>query len=160
MASSKPPEELYDIQADPYELDNLADNPAYAADMVRLRQALDEWEASFPDLGMLPEEELLLSWRPNGEFEITEVPLVKSEGGRLEASCPTEGASIGWTTEPPTDAPPKSTGLWNLNDEPPTGGRHWQFYNGPFSPPQAETIWFRAHRLGFLQSADVAVKLG
>ena len=34
-------EELYDLTADPYELENKADDPAYARDLVALRKTLD-----------------------------------------------------------------------------------------------------------------------
>lgn len=41
--SKRPPEELYDVRRDPYELTNLADRPEYAARKRSLRKALDEW---------------------------------------------------------------------------------------------------------------------
>lgn len=160
MATSKPPEELYDLTNDPYETNNLAANPDYTADLAPLRQALDEWENTYPDLGMIPEEELLESWRPGGEFKVTEKPEVaREEGGFLVASCPTEGASIGWTTDPPGIHPQSTTDFLGLSDEPATGGRLWQLYSGPFTPPDTQTVWFRSQRLGYLQSDDVAVQV-
>lgn len=42
-ADTKPTEELYDLKADPHELNNLARDPAYAADLHTLRRALDQW---------------------------------------------------------------------------------------------------------------------
>jgi N-sulfoglucosamine sulfohydrolase len=39
----RPSEELYDLELDPWELENLADRPERAADKARLRAALREW---------------------------------------------------------------------------------------------------------------------
>jgi arylsulfatase A-like enzyme len=43
MASSRPEEELYDLEADPYELNNLASLPANADVLARLRGQLEAW---------------------------------------------------------------------------------------------------------------------
>lgn len=56
MASSRPPEELYDLQADPFELHNLATDPAQQANLERLRQRLDAWIAETHDQGATPED--------------------------------------------------------------------------------------------------------
>jgi uncharacterized sulfatase len=39
----RPAEELYDVQADPYEQRNLASEPAHAAELQRLRRRLRDW---------------------------------------------------------------------------------------------------------------------
>jgi arylsulfatase A-like enzyme len=39
----RPAEELYDLEADPFELHNLAENPAYAQQRTELRKKLDTW---------------------------------------------------------------------------------------------------------------------
>ena len=39
----RPAEELYDVAADPYELHNLADAPAYADQKAKLRERLHQW---------------------------------------------------------------------------------------------------------------------
>ena len=49
MADTKPVEELYDIAADPHQLNNLADDKNYIQELTRLRQALVDWEESTND---------------------------------------------------------------------------------------------------------------
>lgn len=39
----RPAEELYDVQADPYELKNLADDPAHAKTLAELRERVKQW---------------------------------------------------------------------------------------------------------------------
>jgi arylsulfatase A-like enzyme len=56
MADARPPEELYDIQSDPNELNNLAADPARASTVKQLRQTLDDWIKTTGDKGQLPEE--------------------------------------------------------------------------------------------------------
>ena len=53
----KPVEELYDIQADPHEVHNLAGDGQHAAAFRRLRQACIQWMRETGDLGLLPEYE-------------------------------------------------------------------------------------------------------
>lgn len=48
----RPPEELYDLSADPDELTNLAEDQKHAADLARLRGALDEWMTAQHDHGI------------------------------------------------------------------------------------------------------------
>ncbi|MFW6158830.1 MAG: sulfatase, partial [Planctomycetota bacterium] len=67
FANSRPVEELYDTDADPYEIHNLADDPAYAEELDRLRGALDAWRRDVRDLGELPESEMVRRWYPGGE---------------------------------------------------------------------------------------------
>jgi N-sulfoglucosamine sulfohydrolase len=54
----KPVEELYDTEADPNELHNLADSPEHRQHLDRLRAALDQWLADARDIGFIPESEL------------------------------------------------------------------------------------------------------
>ena len=51
----KPVEELYDVDIDYWEIHNLADDPAYADVMERMRNALDQWEKDYYDVGLVPE---------------------------------------------------------------------------------------------------------
>ena len=51
----KPTELLFDLAADPYELRNLSDDPAYASQLDRLREATREHLHATQDLGLLPQ---------------------------------------------------------------------------------------------------------
>jgi uncharacterized sulfatase len=54
----KPAEELYDTEADPWEVRNLAGDPAHRETLERLRGALRSWMLEIRDLGFLPEPDL------------------------------------------------------------------------------------------------------
>ncbi len=58
MALSKPTEELYDTQADPFEVKNLADSPEHQEVLQRLRKEHRRWMTEIVDLGLLPEPDL------------------------------------------------------------------------------------------------------
>ena len=50
-----PAEELYDLQADPFEIRNLATLPEHQETMKRLRDVLDKWIEDSNDQGRTPE---------------------------------------------------------------------------------------------------------
>jgi uncharacterized sulfatase len=54
---TKPPEELYDLQNDPDEIDNLASSEKHQATLKALRQAQQEQARRVRDVGFLPEGE-------------------------------------------------------------------------------------------------------
>lgn len=56
MATSRPAEELYDLQNDPFELKNLAESPEHRETLARLRAALDRWIEQANDSGRIPED--------------------------------------------------------------------------------------------------------
>lgn len=57
FAPKRPAEELYDLQADPHELRDLAGDPSHRATLEALRGRLDRWVAESNDLGRFPEPE-------------------------------------------------------------------------------------------------------
>lgn len=57
-AERKPVKELYDLEKDPHEINNLADDPAYAEKLKELEEALFAWQLSIGDLGLIPESEI------------------------------------------------------------------------------------------------------
>lgn len=59
FALAKPPEELYDTAADPFEVRNLAGDPKYQAKLRELRGQLDKWIVETGDLGEVSERELI-----------------------------------------------------------------------------------------------------
>ena len=52
---TKPIEELFDTEADPHEIVNLADQPEHAETLKRMRAALERWQEEIGDSGMIPE---------------------------------------------------------------------------------------------------------
>ena len=55
LEPQRPAEELYDLEVDPYEVNNLAGNPKYANIQQRLATALAEWIRRIDDRGQQPE---------------------------------------------------------------------------------------------------------
>ncbi|MBB6463155.1 sulfatase family protein [Flammeovirga kamogawensis] len=55
LSDVRPPEELYDLQKDPYELHNLAENPSYKKELDALRLTLNNWIKETDDKGQYPE---------------------------------------------------------------------------------------------------------
>jgi arylsulfatase A-like enzyme len=52
LAKLKPREELYDVEADPHEIHNLAEDPKYAETLASLRDSLDDWIQDTGDTGL------------------------------------------------------------------------------------------------------------
>jgi arylsulfatase A-like enzyme len=55
MAETRPPEELYDTFADPFEFNNLADDAEHVNILEAMRAELDAWMIATKDLGREPE---------------------------------------------------------------------------------------------------------
>ena len=60
MARTKPREQLFDSEADPHEVRDLAADPKYADVLAGMRSVLKQWTFAIGDLGFLPESEM---WR-------------------------------------------------------------------------------------------------
>jgi len=59
LADSKPVEELYDLQNDPHEINNLAKDPAHRTILERMRRVQLQWARDTRDLGLIPEPQIL-----------------------------------------------------------------------------------------------------
>ncbi len=130
----KPEEELYDTQADPFEVHNVAGQPAHEATLQRMRAALNQWMQDIHDLGGVPEDELIERFWPGRQQPLTAAPVITSTGdGRVSITCATPGASIGY----------------RLGE-----GTIWHVYAGPFKT--AATVHAKAVRLGYQVSAEVS----
>lgn len=58
MQPTKPAEELYDLEKDPIELDNLAGSPEHQEVLARMRGVLRDWMLQTRDTALLPEAEM------------------------------------------------------------------------------------------------------
>lgn len=109
-----PPEELYDVAADPFERNNLIDAPELADVRDELRGALESWEAKYDPDRHLGEDQLSRRLWPDGRRPVTAAPIaaiysaehpegivlrtdVEAAGPvLLQLACASEGATIGW----------------------------------------------------------------
>lgn len=107
---TKPEEELYDLQNDPYELANLATLPQMQDTLIHLRKVLNDWVIETNDLGRIPEDELVAKWLPKGKQP--QLPPLEMEEVNQEISLYSSknDATILWRE--PQDS------LWNIYTEP------------------------------------------
>ena len=61
LAQTRPAEELYDLEADPDELNNLAGSDAYQGPLKEMRNRLDTWMVESNDMGREPESEAMFN---------------------------------------------------------------------------------------------------
>jgi len=138
FATPRPAEELYDTEADPYELENLAADPAHRDTLVRMRAALDEWLERTGEVGRDGERAMALAMWPDGEQPVTAAPvatLAEADGIRTVAlSSLTKGASI----------------AYRFRDE-----DGWRLYTDALRLPQGATIEAKAVRYGYAESDSV-----
>ena len=100
---------LFDLEQDPFELHNLANDPAHRAILARLESALDTFLARVGDTSIIPEKELVKHLRLDGEVPTTPAPVFKYIVNRIAISSPIE-ASIGYRFTGESD--------WRLYREP------------------------------------------
>lgn len=133
---TKPEEELFDTWNDPHELTNLADNPTYQKKLEELREACTDWMKRMNDDPLQAEAEIATAmWNGASEHPQTATPTINVQNGKIELNSATEGASIGYKfTDQAVDNPDFS---------------NWQIYTEPFEPKKGQTLWVRAHRIGY-----------
>lgn len=156
---TRPVEELYDTEIDPWEMNNLADDPTHADVKDRLNKALHAWTAEVGDLGIMDEAEMVHNWYPQGNQPITSTPLIIpfSENhcginpvyeklsvrgpAKIQLYCATQGASIGYS--------------FDDGDNP-----KWHLYTGVIDLPAGTTTFrTKACRIGFAESKEQKIAL-
>jgi N-sulfoglucosamine sulfohydrolase len=142
--TEKEAEELYDVELDPFELHNLAQDPDYREIRERLSRALDVWIRDIDDKGVryATEKELMLSMWPGGIQPQTAIPEFTLKEGAVEISCPTPGASL----------------VYRRGND--TGdGKHWELYIDPLALVPGDSLVVKAHRLGYGESAEAVFRM-
>lgn len=66
----KPYEELYDLEKDPFELANLAEDPQYQNTVKEMRDALYRWILEHRDVGLLPEAEMMIRSKGSSPYQM------------------------------------------------------------------------------------------
>ncbi|HEX6227433.1 MAG TPA: sulfatase [Chryseolinea sp.] len=137
---TKPPEELYDCTADPFQFKDLASDPAYAKQVARLRRAYDGWITGVGDLSDEPESQMLKSWwGGKDEAPKTAAPTMAHNGSGVTLSSATGGASIGYKFK------------W---------ADAWSVYVSPVQTNGRDSLYSIAQRIGYAKSDVVKTPLG
>ncbi|NBC65965.1 MAG: sulfatase-like hydrolase/transferase [Bacteroidetes bacterium] len=74
MFRPRPKEELYNVQADPFELNNLADDPDYRFVLEEMRMRLNSWVLETKDTGFLQEAEMMHRSEGTTPYEMANDP--------------------------------------------------------------------------------------
>ncbi|WP_288956463.1 sulfatase [uncultured Polaribacter sp.] len=137
----KPKEELFDCINDPFELVNLADKPEYQNKLQELSNEMDRWLTDINDNPSLSEKDLVAKlWDGKNQKPVTADPIITIENNKVVITCDTEGASIGYKTNPKA--------------------KSWNVYLESFKvEPNNKTILVKAHRIGFLPSKDITIDI-
>jgi hypothetical protein len=151
MRNNRPAEELYDTVADPHQVRNLSADQAHRQTLERMRKAVTDWMARIGDQGLINEAEMIQRMWPGGTQPETAQPYIvprrTTETPGRPASMtidspmevviyvPTQGASIGYTTDSGPDA-------------------KWRLYTGPILVNGPMTLRAKAIRYGYKESAE------
>jgi arylsulfatase A-like enzyme len=151
MRTSRPAEELYDTIEDPHQIRNLSAERAHQETLERMRKAVTDWMTRINDQGLVNEPEMIQRMWPGGVQPETAQPYIvprrELDAPSRRASIPfigpmevviyvpTQGASIGYTTEEGPAA-------------------KWRLYTGPIRVDAPMTLRAKAIRYGYKESAE------
>jgi arylsulfatase A-like enzyme len=136
--SPRPVEEFYDLRDDPHEVNNLIDDPKYAADIARLKSELASWQAEYDKMVGRPEAELRDQLWPGGVQPQVGEPQFSVRRGKLTIENPTEGASIAY----------RVNGKGTVE-----GG--WYLYSKPVEVSEGDVVTVVCTRIGYKPTAEV-----
>ena len=139
----KPKEELFDCSVDPFELNNLADNPKYQEKLNEQRAEMDKWLKAIRDNPDLPERELIKKlWNGKDTQPSTSEPIISNDNGKVIINCETKGASIGFKVVKNGEKAPRS----------------WEVYKSAIDIPKGAKLLVQAHRIGFRPSSVIEIQ--
>lgn len=155
FAYARPREELYDVKADPYQINNLVNDPKLKPVLDDMRKRHEAWTKETGDMGHLDESEMIEQMWPGGKQPVTDMPyfIINAPEDRstknyrtggtftspmtLSFYCPTQGASIVYTFEEMKNP-------------------HWLLYTGPLHlKPGTYNIRVKAVRYGYKESDEL-----
>ncbi|MFK8048147.1 MAG: sulfatase [Halioglobus sp.] len=130
-------ERLFDLEKDPFELNNVVDDPQYQPELARLRGVLINRLAYIGDWSEDPEAKMVERFAPGGERRVTAQPNIHLRAGGLRIDTPDEGASI----------------AYRIGEGP------WRLYSGPVPLPRGQSFEAKAVRYGWEESAVTETEL-
>ena len=130
----KPKEELYDLNKDPYELKNLADEASLKDTLLFLREVLNQWIINTNDLGEYSEIELIEKWVKGIKSKKLKSVFFKKEYGKIILKHFDSGSTILWKE--------KNDSVWNI-------------YSKPIS--YSKQVITKAVRIGYQDSDQITI---
>lgn len=132
----KPVEELYDLQTDPFQLNNLANDNLFQQQKKKLSSVLDQWLQQTGDAHVLSEQQLVKRmWQGKETAPKTDKPEIIDTGNGAIVKCKTTGASIGYKITSDENEEKKIT---------------WNIYNGQkIIVQKGSVLKVRAQRIGY-----------
>lgn len=123
-------ERLFDLADDPFELNDVSENPDYSSDLQRMRKALDAQGERVEDWSEEPETEMVARFAPAGERPVTSPPAIEIDDGAFVLRAPDEGSSL----------------AYRINNG------AWQLYTDPVSRSDVSLLEAKAVRYGWEES--------
>ena len=137
LAETKPEEELYDLENDPYEIHNLAGDPKLANIKKVLASELKAWQTQYGDWLDTPEIIQAEKMWPGGKQPVTAQPTYAIDGRARVIYCGTQGASIGYRYK---------------------GEKFWRLYSKPIPSDGKGPLEVKAVRYGFTESTVLTIE--
>lgn len=120
-------ERLFDLEKDPHEVSDVSGDPAYAAVLAEMRDALDDWLSRVGDWSEEPEDDMVARLEPGGERGITPPPSLARESGIVTLHAAQPGHSLEYRI----------------------AGGDWRLYAAPLHVRNDQRIEARAVRYGW-----------
>ena len=151
MRTSRPAEELYDTVADPHQIRNLVADEKHEQTLERMRRAVTDWMARTNDQGLINEAEMIQRMWPGGVQPETAQPYILP---RRELDAPSRRASmaIAGPTEVVIYVPTQGASIGYTTEEGPAA--RWHLYTGPIRVVAPMTLRAKAIRYGYKESAE------
>jgi arylsulfatase A-like enzyme len=134
----RPSEEFYDVDKDPYEINNLINDPALSDEIGRLRKAYTGWDKKYNALWKLTEAESRELFWPGGIQPIVSEPKIIRTSKGLILESKTRGASF----------------AYQINAQGFTKS-HWLLYSAPISVKPGDRVSIIGVRAGYKNSNAV-----
>jgi N-sulfoglucosamine sulfohydrolase len=151
MRTSRPAEELYDTVADPHQIRNLAADEKHWRTLERLRKAVTDWMARINDQGLVNEPEMIQRMWPGGVQPETAQPYIVSRR-ELDAPSRRDSIAIAAPTEVVIYVPTQGASIGYTTEEGPAA--KWRLYTGPIRVDGPMTLRAKAIRYGYKESAE------
>jgi arylsulfatase A-like enzyme len=138
FTAPRPSEEFYNVDKDPFEINNLIDNPALGEDISRLRGAYNSWDNEYNAMWKLPEAESRELFWPGGIQPVVSEPEVTKTSKGIVIGSKTKGASF----------------AYQVNGQGYTKN-HWFLYSKPIPVKPGDKLSIVGVRAGYRNSREL-----